>query len=110
MYNVPDGYSLVWQDEFDSGTTLDANNWVHEVKSAGWVNNELQNYVNHTTPDGAKVTEIKNGWGKVTFGGVTGWTCLDYAVKQLQQDAGLVHEYVRRQERAHREGKGLNAV
>ena len=66
MYNVPDGYSLVWQDEFDSGTTLDANNWVHEVKSAGWVNNELQNYVNHTTPDGAKVTEIKNGKLRIT--------------------------------------------
>ncbi len=30
----------------------------------------------------AVVKEIKNGWGKVTYGGVTGWICLDYAVKQ----------------------------
>jgi beta-glucanase (GH16 family) len=31
------------------------------VQNAGWVNDELQNYVNHTTPGGAKVTEIKDG-------------------------------------------------
>ena len=26
-----------------------------------WVNNELQNYVNHVSPGGGKVTEIKDG-------------------------------------------------
>ena len=60
-YDAPDGYSLVWNDEFDSGSELNQNDWTHEVKSAGWVNNELQNYVNHKTPEGALVTQIKNG-------------------------------------------------
>jgi len=60
-YNAPEGYSLVWQDEFDKGSELNADDWTHEVKPSGWVNSELQNYVNHTTPSGAKVTEIKDG-------------------------------------------------
>ena len=60
-YNAPEGYTLVWQDEFDSGLELNQNDWTHEVKNAGWVNNELQNYVNHTTPGGNLVTEVKGG-------------------------------------------------
>ena len=60
-YNAPEGYTLVWQDEFDSGLELNQNDWTHEVKNAGWVNNELQNYLNHKTPEGALVTQIKNG-------------------------------------------------
>lgn len=27
------------------------------------------------------VTEIKDNWGKITYGGVTGWICLDYAIR-----------------------------
>ncbi len=65
-YNAPEGYSLVWHDEFDEGTELNAADWTHEVKNAGWVNNELQNYVNHKTPDGALVTQIKNGALRIT--------------------------------------------
>ena len=60
-YPAPDGYSLVWHDEFNSGTELNAADWTHEVKGSGWVNEELQNYVNHLTPGGAEVTEVKNG-------------------------------------------------
>ena len=65
-YNAPEGYSLVWNDEFDSGSELNANDWTHEVKNAGWVNNELQNYVNHKTPEGALVTEVKSGTLRIT--------------------------------------------
>ena len=65
-YNAPEGYELVWQDEFDKGSELNADDWTHEVKGSGWVNNELQNYVNHTTPEGAKVTEVKNGTLRIT--------------------------------------------
>ena len=65
-YNVPDGYKLVWADEFDKGSELNADDWTHEVKSSGWVNNELQNYVNHVTPGGDKVTEVKNGKLRIT--------------------------------------------
>ena len=58
---VPDGYHLVWHDEFEEGPLLDPTHWTHEVKNAGWVNHELQNYVNHQTSSGSVVTEIKDG-------------------------------------------------
>ena len=57
----PEGYSLVWKDEFDNGSELNAADWTHEVQSDHWVNNELQNYVNHKTPKGNLVTEISDG-------------------------------------------------
>ena len=60
-YDAPEGYSLVWQDEFNEGTELNKVDWTHEVKNSGWVNHELQNYVDHTTPKGRYVTEIMGG-------------------------------------------------
>ena len=65
-YNAPDGYSLVWHDEFDKGSELNGDDWTHEVQNAGWVNHELQNYVNHKTPDGKFVTEIRGGKLRIT--------------------------------------------
>ena len=87
-YNAPDGYKLVWHDEFNEGTELNAADWTHEVQNSGWVNHELQNYVNHTTPKGSYVTEIMDGTlrihclkedGKIYSGRVyakvkSGWT------------------------------------
>ena len=46
-YNAPEGYKLVWQDEFNEGTELNPNDWTHEVQKDHWVNNEMQNYVKH---------------------------------------------------------------
>ena len=60
-YYAPEGYTLVWQDEFNEGTELNKADWTHEVQKDHWVNNELQNYVNHTTPKGRYVTEIMDG-------------------------------------------------
>ena len=60
-YNAPEGYHLVWQDEFENGSELNQNDWTHEVQNSGWVNNELQNYVNHKSPKGSYVTEISGG-------------------------------------------------
>ena len=65
-YDAPEGYKLVWNDEFDNGSELNADNWTHEVKNSGWVNHELQNYVNHLTPGGERVTEVKNGTLRIT--------------------------------------------
>ena len=77
-YNAPAGYSLVWQDEFDGNygyapnenglpqTELNPNDWTHEVKNSGWVNHELQNYVNHKTPEGKLVTELRDGKLRIT--------------------------------------------
>lgn len=38
-------YSLVWEDNFD-GDTLNTDDWNYELHQPGWVNNELQYYVN----------------------------------------------------------------
>ena len=77
-YYAPEGYSLVWHDEFDGNygyapnengvpkPELNPEDWTHEVKNSGWVNHELQNYVNHKTPEGQLVTELKNGALRIT--------------------------------------------
>ena len=41
---VPAGYNLVWHDEFN-GTELNEDDWNREEHKAGWVNNELQEYI-----------------------------------------------------------------
>ena len=41
---VPAGYNLVWHDEFN-GTELNEADWNREEHEAGWVNNELQEYI-----------------------------------------------------------------
>lgn len=42
-YKAPDGYKLVWHDEFNS-TTL-GDDWTYELHPSRWVNSELQEYV-----------------------------------------------------------------
>ena len=64
--NAPEGYKLVWNDEFNSGSELNATDWTHEVWGKGRVNNELQEYVNHKTPEGKLVTEVRNGTLRIT--------------------------------------------
>ena len=39
-----EGYTLRWEDTFD-GTTLNREDWNVELHEPGWVNNELQSYV-----------------------------------------------------------------
>lgn len=56
---TPEGYRLIWHDEFNEGTTL-GSDWTHEVQGPGWVNNELQTYVNGSA-DGKRVTELVDG-------------------------------------------------
>lgn len=78
---APDGYKLVWHDEF-SGDAL-GSDWTYELQNAGWVNNELQYYVNDgkvtTLSDGAlNITCYKNDAGRICSGRVyacrnTGW-------------------------------------
>ncbi|MBO6108447.1 MAG: family 16 glycosylhydrolase, partial [Eubacterium sp.] len=50
-----DGYTLKWQDNFD-GTALNRNDWNVELHQAGWVNEELQEYV-----DSPNNIEVKDG-------------------------------------------------
>lgn len=60
--NVPEGYELVWNDEFNTegATELDPKHWTHEKQGPGWVNNELQAYVDGEY-NGKRVTEISDG-------------------------------------------------
>lgn len=55
---VPEGYELVWSDDFN-GSSL-SSDWTHEVQGPGWVNNELQTYVNGSF-NGQPVTEVTDG-------------------------------------------------
>jgi hypothetical protein len=42
---VPEGYTLVWQDEFESSRLPDTKKWYYETGNNGWGNHELENYV-----------------------------------------------------------------
>ncbi len=59
----PEGYTLVWNDEFD-GSELNRADWTYEVQGPGWVNNELQTYVN-AAYGGNLVTEVSDGTLKI---------------------------------------------
>ncbi|MCD6440788.1 MAG: glycoside hydrolase family 16 protein [Candidatus Marinimicrobia bacterium] len=52
---VPDGWELVWNDEFD-GDTIDFDKWEHEVNARGGGNNELQYYT-----DRSQNSRVKDG-------------------------------------------------
>ena len=60
---TPEGYALVWHDEFNEGTQLNSAQWEWENQNAGWVNNEKQNYRPGTTAiSGKHTTEIVDGF------------------------------------------------
>jgi len=44
---IPEGYALVWHDEFD-GLEIDDSRWEHEVNADGGGNNELQYYTDRS--------------------------------------------------------------
>ncbi|MGN0195710.1 MAG: family 16 glycosylhydrolase [Candidatus Cryptobacteroides sp.] len=57
---APEGYSLVWHDEFDS-EPKDSGNWRFENWAPGRVNNELQRYVAGGELDGKKTAHVEDG-------------------------------------------------
>jgi beta-glucanase (GH16 family) len=50
--SVPEGWTLVWQDEFD-GDAIDRNNWTYDLGGGGWGNGEMQVYTDK--PENARV-------------------------------------------------------
>lgn len=58
--NVPAGYTMVWNDEFNEGAKP-GSKWNFETGGGGWGNNELQNYVNATAPNGENLAKVENG-------------------------------------------------
>ncbi len=70
---IPEGYNLVWHDEFN-GTELNEADWNREEHEAGWVNNELQEYIPSAdyafVKDGELVIQpvkTEDGDGKVSY-------------------------------------------
>ncbi len=60
---LPD-YKLVWHDEFTS-RIISTVRWTYQTADAGWVNHELQTYVNAKSPKGKKVAESSDGTLKI---------------------------------------------
>lgn len=63
--------TIVWQDEFDSGSVPDPASWVYELGAGGWGNNEKQTYTNSSAnayvSDGTlKIKSIKDANGAWT--------------------------------------------
>lgn len=55
---VPDGYSLVWNDEFDYEGLPDSTKWGYQTGGHGWTAKELQKYV-RADPDNVGVEDGK---------------------------------------------------
>ena len=59
---VPEGWDLVWHDEFD-GRKIDTDNWTYDIGGWGWGNGELQFYTsrqeNARLEDGMLVIEAR---------------------------------------------------
>lgn len=61
---IPEGYTLVWSDEFNGGPGL-GKDWVAENWPAGYVNNELQIYTSKPI-DGKSTLLVENGMLNIT--------------------------------------------
>src|SRR5260370_32708777 len=64
---VPEGYSLVWSDEFNGkdGSLPDASKWTYDLGGNGWGNHELEHYTNRSVnariEDGKLVITARQG-------------------------------------------------
>lgn len=68
---APEGYQLVWHDEFNEGTRP-GKDWVLENWRAGYVNNELQTYTSREV-DGKYTAYLEDGFLNITcFKGTDG--------------------------------------
>jgi beta-glucanase (GH16 family) len=56
--SAPEGYQLVWNDEFKTNGLPDATKWSYDVGGSGWGNNEAQYY----TDSRLKNAEVKDGF------------------------------------------------
>ena len=62
---VPEGYHLVWQDDFKEGSMPSEADWWYETGAGGWGNNELQEYV-AGSKNGIKLASVSGGTLKIT--------------------------------------------
>lgn len=64
--NTPEGYRLIWQDEFKDASlsTPDESLWWYETGKSGWGNNEIQTYI-PATQGGETCAKVGNGTLKI---------------------------------------------
>lgn len=67
---TPEGYKLVWNDEFNDGNKPSAE-WFYETGGGGWGNNELQTYVSGDK-DGDQLAAVKDGILRITAKKING--------------------------------------
>jgi beta-glucanase (GH16 family) len=64
---VPEGWSLVWSDEFNYAGAPDPEKWTHELGGGGWGNQERQFYTdsldNSRVEDGRLIIEVRQDQG-----------------------------------------------
>ncbi len=72
----PDGWELMWHDEFDA-TSIDAANWTYDLGGGGWGNGEAEYYNNR--PENAR---LENGMLVIEAQKekyeITNYSCADY--------------------------------
>ena len=68
---VPDGYKLVWQDEFDEGDAPSKDEWWYETGGGGWGNNEIQTYV-AGSQNGTQLATVSKGTLKIQARNIDG--------------------------------------
>ena len=70
---VPEGYELVWNDEFNEGVMPNGDLWYYETGYGdnGWGNNELQNYVAGSI-NGTQIGYVSDGTYKITAQKING--------------------------------------
>ena len=61
--DMPEGYHLVWRDEFSEGS-VPSSQWWYETGAGGWSNHEIQEYVAQNK-DGKDIAYVSNGTLKI---------------------------------------------
>lgn len=96
--DTPDGYSLVWHDEFDDArlsngkAAMPGSDWTYEVASPGFVNNELQYYVDGITSSGDTLAYITDGTLKLKTAKINGNV---YSIRMYgKQSTGWKYGYI----------------
>lgn len=100
-------WSLVWADEFDTGTRPNPAKWVYDLGGGGWGNNELQTYTsrseNARIENGHLVLEAR----RETFTGTDGLT-RDFTSARLKTQSRATWTYGRLEARIQvPRGQGL---
>ena len=71
--DIPEGYHLVWRDEFNEGS-VPSSAWWYETGAGGWGNNEIQTYV-AGSEGGEDLAVVSGGTLKIYTKKVNGKVC-----------------------------------